>query len=168
MKNILVFILSVFSGIIMAQQTITPPSKEFQQFDFWLGNWDVFKFGTETLAGKSQIQSIIDGYGILENYSVGEGKYQGKSLNKYNPAKQRWEQYWIDNSGLTLFLVGGIKDGKMVLCDEFTGDPKQGINQIIWEPMKNGSVRQTWNLSKDGGKTWTTLFDGEYKKVKNN
>jgi len=55
MKNILVFLLSVFSSIIMAQQIITPPAKEFQQFDFWIGNWDVFKFGTETLAGKSQI-----------------------------------------------------------------------------------------------------------------
>jgi hypothetical protein len=166
MKNILVAIFFGFSVTIMAQQSITPPSKEFQQFDFWIGNWDVYKFGTETLAGKSQIQSIIDGYGILENYSVGEGKYQGKSLNKYNPAKQRWEQYWTDNTGLTLFLTGGFVNGKMILSDEISGDPKLGINQIIWELMKNGNVRQTWNLSKDGGKTWTVLFDGEYKKSK--
>lgn len=152
----------------MSQQSIAPPGKEYQQFDFWIGEWTVFKFGTETPTGKSKIERIIDGYGILENYSVGEGKYQGKSLNKYNPAKQRWEQYWIDNSGLTLFLTGGFVGGKMILSDEVSGDKKQGINQIIWEPLSNGNVRQTWNLSKDGGKTWAVLFDGEYKKVKNN
>ncbi len=166
MKKIFTFLLFISSQLFMAQQTIPTPAKEYQQFDFWIGKWDVYKFGTETITGKSHIQSINDGYGILENYSVGEGKYQGKSLNKYNPAKQRWEQYWIDNTGLTLFLTGGFVTGKMILSDEISGDPKQGINQITWQKLENGNVRQTWNLSKDGGKTWTILFDGEYKKSK--
>ncbi len=166
MKKIFTFLLFISSQLFMAQQAIPTPSKEYQQFDFWIGKWDVYKFGTETFAGKSHIQSINDGYGVLENYSVGEGKYQGKSLNKYNPVKQRWEQYWIDNTGLTLFLTGGFVTGKMILSDEISGDPKQGINQITWQKLENGNVRQTWNLSKDGGKTWTVLFDGEYKKSK--
>lgn len=166
MKYILLFSLFLFSNSFMAQQSLTPPGKEYQQFDFWIGKWDVYKFGTENLAGKSHIESIIDGYGVLENYSVGEGKYQGKSLNKYNPVKQRWEQYWIDNTGLTLFLTGGFINGKMILSDEISGDPKQGMNQITWEKLANGTIRQTWNLSKDNGKTWTVLFDGEYRKSK--
>ena len=150
----------------MAQQPDKKIQELYHQFDFWLGNWDVYKFGTDTIAGKSRIEQIIDGVGIIENY-ITKGKYEGKSLNKYNPAKQRWEQYWIDNSGLTLFLTGGFVNGKMILSDEISGDSKQGINQIVWEKLQNGNVRQTWNLSKNGGKTWTILFDGEYKKSNN-
>jgi hypothetical protein len=165
MKKVLTFVLLTISILMISQ-----PNKElhdhYHQFDFWIGKWDVYKYGTETLAGKSNIESIIDSVGILENYTNASGKYTGKSLNKYNPSKQRWEQYWIDNSGLTLHLSGGITDGKMVLSDELTGDPKQGINRISWEKQKNGTVRQTWNLSTDGGKTWKMVFDGEYRKSK--
>jgi hypothetical protein len=149
----------------MAQQKQDDLQTKYHQFDFWIGKWNVYKYGTTTLAGKSNIESIIDSIGLLENYLTANEKYTGKSLNKYNPAKNRWEQYWIDNSGLTLFLTGNFKDGKMVLDDSEYGDVKSGLNRIIWEKLKNGNVRQTWNLSKDGGKTWEIIFDGEYKKT---
>jgi len=137
----------------------------YHQFDFWLGKWDVYKYGTDTLVGSSRIESIIDSVGLLENFSVPKGTYVGKSLNKYNPAKGRWEQYWIDNSGLTLFSCGGLKDEKMVLDDTEYGDAKNGLNKIVWARMNNGSVRQTWSVSKDNGRTWSVVFDGEYKRV---
>ncbi len=165
MKKIIIILTILITQYMTAQQT--PEDKKnqalYHQFDFWIGNWDVYKFGTETLTGKSNIESIIDGVGLLENYSVAKGKYAGKSLNKYNPEKKRWEQFWIDNSGLTLFLTGAFVDGKMIMDDAESGTVKNELNQIVWEKLKNGSVRQTWNLSKDGGKTWTVLFDGEYR-----
>jgi hypothetical protein len=164
MKKIIFLLVIAFIQNSVAQQQNTKPMQH--QFDFWLGKWDVYKYKSDTLVGKSHIESIIDSVGLLENYSVIKGKYTGKSLNKYNPAQQRWEQYWIDNSGLTLFLTGGLVNGKMILDDAQYGDAKKGLNQIVWEKMKNGSVRQTWNVSTDGGKTWAVLFDGEYKKSK--
>jgi hypothetical protein len=122
MRKTLIFLLFISSFRLLAQQ----PDKElkalYHQFDFWLGKWDVYKYGTDVLAGKSHIESIIDSVGIQENYTVVKGAYTGKSLNKYNPDKKRWEQYWIDNSGLTLFLAGGLIDGKMVLDDTQYGD----------------------------------------------
>jgi hypothetical protein len=166
MKKVFTFVLLFISFFALSQQQDKELKALSHQFDFWLGKWDVYKFGTETLAGKSHIESINDSTGILENYTNATGKYSGKSLNKYNVAKQRWEQYWIDNSGLTLHLTGGFINGKMILSDEISGDPKQGINQIIWEKLENGNVRQTWNLSTNGGKTWKVQFDGEYKKSK--
>jgi len=165
MKKLFILLCFILAQQIVAQQQ-NKNLEKYHQFDFWLGEWDVYKYGTETLAGKSHIESIIDSVGLLENYTVVKGKYVGKSLNKYNPAKDRWEQYWIDNTGLTLFLCGKIVNDKMVLDDVEYGDAKNGLNQIVWEKMKNGSVRQTWNISKDVGKTWAMLFDGEYKRRK--
>lgn len=165
MKKIVFLLFIVFAHQIMAQQQSETRKIKFHQFDFWLGKWDVYIYGTDTLAGKSHIESIIDSVGLQENYSVVNGKYTGKSFNKYNPEKKRWEQYWIDNSGLTLFLTGNLIDGKMILDDTEYGDAKKGLNQIVWKKMENGSVRQTWNVSNDKGKTWTPVFDGEYKRA---
>lgn len=159
--SIVFFLLSPL--LIQAQDSQEDLKEPYHQFDFWLGNWEVYKYGTDTLVGYSQIESIIDGIGLLENYSVVNGRYQGKSLNKYNPARQQWEQYWIDNSGLTLHLAGGLKEGKMVLDDREYGANNQGINRITWEKEADGSVRQSWTVSRDGGQTWTVAFDGLYK-----
>ncbi|TFH26541.1 MAG: hypothetical protein E4H10_06725 [Bacteroidia bacterium] len=103
MKQICILLFLIASQQILAQQASEELTYKNHQFDFWLGTWEVYKYGTDTLVGHSRIESINDGLGLLENYSVALGKYQGKSLNKYNPARERWEQYWIDNSGLTLF-----------------------------------------------------------------
>ncbi len=160
--------LAILLILFTAQQIMAQPSREelslsYHQFDFWLGSWEVYKYGTDTLVGKSRIESIIDGQGLLENYSVTKGPYQGKSLNKYNPAIKRWEQYWIDNAGLSLYLTGGLVNGRMVLDDREHGDAEKGLNRIVWEKEQGGSVRQTWSVSKDSGLSWIVAFDGEYK-----
>jgi len=164
MKKILILICLLAAQHVIAQPPNENSTHRYHQFDFWLGHWDVYKFGTDTLVGESRIESIIDSVGLLENYRAARGKYVGKSLNKYNPAEDRWEQYWIDNAGLTLFLSGGIVDGKMVLDDVARGDPDKGLNKVVWEKLDENTVRQTWSVSKDNGKTWTVIFDGEYKR----
>jgi hypothetical protein len=164
MKKLTFLLLLFASSPAWAQPTGVNLKPLYHQFDFWLGEWDVYKYGTDTLAGRSRIESIIDSMGLLENYQVLRGNYAGKSINKYNAAEKRWEQYWVDNSGLTLFLTGKRVDHKMVMNDALYGDAQRGLNQIVWEPMRNGSVRQTWSLSKDGGKSWTIVFDGEYRR----
>jgi hypothetical protein len=39
-------------------------------------------------------------------------------------------------------------------------------NRITWSPEAEGRVRQHWETSADGGKTYTTAFDGMYHPVK--
>lgn len=159
----LLFILFLLPATFCLGQNNPTPSGKYHEFDFWLGSWDVYATGDEKIIAHSDIETIIDSIGILENYSILGGNYKGKSLNKYNPFTKKWEQYWIDNSGLTLFLSGGIIEGKMVLDDLTTSDGKNGYNKISWEKLANGYVRQIWEISNDGGKTWTISFDGEYR-----
>ena len=40
------------------------------------------------------------------------------------------------------------------------------INRVTWTPLPDGRVRQFWQTSNDGGKTWTAGFDGFYSKKK--
>lgn len=150
----------------LTAQTPPPPPKlpaESRQFDFWIGEWDVTNPAGKT-AGHSRVDSIANGAGLLENWSGAIGGYSGKSLNAYNAAKQQWQQYWVGSDGGVLELTGGIVAGRMVLSAEHEVKGRKTIERITWTPNSDGSVRQHWEQSTDGGKTWSTAFDGLYRK----
>ena len=68
-------------------------SAEARQFDFWVGEWDVF--GPQgRKAGSSVIQRVANGCGILENWTNAVGGGGGKSINFYDPQAKKWFQYW--------------------------------------------------------------------------
>jgi len=154
------FCLSQIAG---AQDSIPFNQQKFSEFSFWVGEWDVYKYGTDTIVGKSSIKSIVDGKGLSEHYSSLAYPYHGTSLNKYNPVNGRWEQFWVDNSGLSLFIHGGIEEGKMILGNEVVRSGKKILNRITWTPMENNEVCQCWDQSYDEGKNWKNVFDGHYK-----
>jgi hypothetical protein len=140
---------------------------EHRQFDFWVGQWDVFVAAGKK-AGKSRVEVIADGCALLEQWSGGGG-VSGKSLNIYSDSDRRWHQTWVDNSGTLLMLTGGFVERSMVMS--MTGpsatDPTATVQQrITWTPAADGSVRQLWESSADAGRTWTVLFDGRYVRVK--
>lgn len=147
------------SPTIKVSPAVISDEEKYRQFDFWIGKWEVFQYGTEKLAGHSLIESILDGKVIRETYSTANSNYAGTSLNKYNPTSGKWEQYWVDNSGLTLHILGQYEDNKMTLQDAALS------NRITWHNLADGTVRQVWEQSTDSGKNWTKAFDGHYKKA---
>jgi hypothetical protein len=137
-------------------------SPEYRQFDFWLGHWEVSNPAGDVV-GTNTITAVSDGCGLHERWESAGGGV-GESLNAYDRRTGSWHQTWVGGRGLVLRLEGGLQDGSMVLEGELMeGD---GILQrITWTPSSGGSVRQHWETSEDGGTTWTTAFDGTYRKV---
>ncbi len=125
------------------------------EFDFWIGDWDVFT-PDGTLAGRSHIAPFANGCGIAEQWT-GAGGGTGRSLNTYDPTDKKWHQYWVGGDGTILQLAGSFANHAMTL--ESAG------NRIRWTPNGDGTVRQVWDVSPDGGKTWQASFDGKYVKV---
>lgn len=160
---------------VVAQQPVPQPSKrpapcmseQHRQFDFWIGEWHVTGPDGKTV-GHSNIESRLNRCVIHEHWQGGGGS-DGESFNIYNAGSAQWEQFWVDNGGNRLHLKGGLVDGRMVLAGEQDKpDPQTGVVQrerITWTPNTDGSVRQLWETSKDGGKTWTVSFDGLYRSV---
>lgn len=72
---------------------------KYAEFNFWIGEWNVYKHDTDTIVGKSKIEAIIDDKVIKETYHSTTSKYRGTSLNKYNARTDQWEQFWVDNYG---------------------------------------------------------------------
>ena len=133
---------------------------EFRQFDFWLGDWDVESAASPGAVSHNRITLINDGCTLREEYTT-PGGYSGTSLNFYDATRKAWHQTWIDNQGAGLFLEGGMQGKSMVLAT--TADPRQ-VNRITWTPLDDGRIRQHWESTTDGGRTWSTVFDGYYKK----
>ena len=137
---------------------------QHHQFDFWIGNWTVTR-PDGRVAGTNRVERIENGCGVQENWK-GAGGGTGRSINAYSEQDGRWHQTWLDSGGLLLHLAGGLHDGSMVLEGETRGrDGKPVRQRITWTPRKDGRVRQLWQQSKDGGKTWQTAFDGLYTRV---
>ena len=159
-----------------AAQQAPPPAPptceapEHAEFDFWVGEWDVYRWRDEwdlaawraanpdATPAVNRISKLHDGCALREEYTTPRG-YEGSSLNFYDRADGRWHQTWIDSTGTALYLSGGMEGDTMVLAD----DPPEGRphSRISWPPQEDGSVRQTWEQSPDG-ETWQVVFDGRY------
>jgi tetratricopeptide (TPR) repeat protein len=133
---------------------------EYHQYDFWVGEWDVTSAGAPGPV-HSRIERLLDGCIIQENW-MPPGVPGGKSWNFYNAATRKWEQVWVAPGG-SFKLEGTFHDGAM----RFEGKvPRAGapdrMDKLTFTPLEGGRVRQYWEQSLDGGKTWTVSFDGTY------
>src|ERR1700761_4900035 len=130
---------------------------EYRQFDFWLGDWDVTNPAGK-VAGHNHVTKEYGGC-VLQEHWTGAGGSLGSSFNIYDPVRKVWHQTWVDNGGTLLEIEGGLKAGSMVMTGEqLQADGTKLLNRITWTP-KDGKVRQHWETSVDGGKTWATAFD---------
>jgi len=164
MKKLILFLSFPFLLSNINAQSEAQENENYRAFDFWLGEWVVYKTGTSDTLGFSTIETIIDSFAIQETYQNARSKYRGTSINKYNGATGQWEQYWIDNTGLTLYLKGQRIENQMILQNMIdTGDGNIG-NRITWTDHSDGSVQQVWEQSYDEGESWSKQFDGTYIK----
>ncbi len=130
------------------------------QFDFWVGDWDVFAPNGK-LAGTNRIEKI---YGCVLHESWKSEKVQGQSFNVFDAERGVWHQTWVDSTGSLLVIEGLFREGALSMSDATLAARRdaKAVNEITWTPQPDGSVRQHWRVSADGGKTWTTSFDGKY------
>ena len=171
MYKLITVAILVFSGFTsMTQMPCGKP--EFRQFDFWIGEWEAFGVnGAKT--GDSKISIILDSCVILEEWTSANTQqgliYKGKSFNSYNSATKQWQQTWTDNTGNTTeFLRGEGSNGKIIYyADKVVGPGgKYFMRRLTFTKIDNDKIRQLGELSKDGGKTWTTEYDLEYRRKK--
>jgi hypothetical protein len=163
--------LQLFLLLLQATPSTTtvPPGvctgPEHRQFDFWIGDWEV-RGAQGRVLGHNRITPILGGCALREEWTSADGKIVGTSHNAYDPKDRRWHQAWVDNGPSRLDLVGGLVGTEMVL-EQRTAPGTSGpgdVQRITWTPLPDGGVRQHWQASKDGGKTWTTAFDGLYRR----
>lgn len=135
-----------------------------RQFDFWVGDWDVFVNGA--LAGRNTVEPMLGDCTLLENWTSA-GNREGKSFNWVDRSSFRepqWRQLWIADQGTTLdYYSGSYSDGAMRFEGHTMSPTGDSIPQKLrFENIAPDTVRQVFEQSNDGGATWVVTFDGLY------
>jgi tetratricopeptide (TPR) repeat protein len=140
---------------------------KLNQFDFWLGQWEVYTDinKTSAIAGTNKIEKMHDGCLLMENWVSAAGN-PGTSMNYYDGTINKWVQHWVSTGGIVINLEGCLEKESMVLTGEIYYQKINGANlrelRGTWTPMDNGVVRQFFEESIDNGKTWYPWFEGFY------
>jgi hypothetical protein len=169
-RNPVVFLALLFGGIGMSNAAAPPApmrctAPEHRQFDFWLGEWQVYG-GSDgaTHLGDNRIERSDNGCWLVEHWHGASGIH-GTSTNAWDAQYRVWRQFWVGADGVVLRLEGGLQDGAMVMTGQLP-NPRGGtqVQRITWTPRADGSVDQQWDTSDDGGATWATSFRGHYRR----
>ena len=142
-------------------------AEPYRQFDFWLGDWEVFDT-VGNKVGENQLIILQDSCAMQENWTSAKGGFTGTSYNYYNAQDKQWRQVWVDNQGGSLQLKGNFNNNKMILRDDLKANNKgvKSYNRITWTPNADGSVRQLWEVFNEKNELKAVLFDGLYRKKK--
>ena len=161
----LIAVLTLPAAPALAATQTACTAAEYRQFDFWVGNWTVTARNGGKLVGTNDVTKPYGNCVVMEHWAGVRGSH-GSSFNTYDSGRHVWHQTWVDDSGTLLLLDGGMQSGSMVLSGASVGtDGKTTLNRIAWTPLPNGTVRQHWTISTDGGRTWTDAFDGIYSRA---
>ena len=168
MKHALTIVIAASAAVGSGaqQQTQRPAcaTNEYHQFDFWVGDWQVTDT-TGQQVGRNHIERTLGGCVLHESWTATDGS-KGESFNIYDRSSGHWHQTWVDEHGLLLQLDGGLRGTSMVLEGErLSPNHTRMLHRITWTPLDARHVRQHWERSADGGKTWETLFDGRYTRA---
>ena len=134
----------------------------YREFDFWVGEWDVF--ANNQKVGTSNVKILQNGCIVEENWATPVQTAQ--SFNFYNPVTKKWHQSYMDSAGGNWMMDGEYKDGAL-RYEGFIYSPQgQTPVRMTFYNLGPDKVRQTAETSADGGKTWTQGWDGLYVRRK--
>jgi hypothetical protein len=135
---------------------------EFHQLDFWIGDWEVFN--KDQKLSDTAVQRALKGCALEEIWSGARGN-DGKGLSTYNERTKKWEYFWVSSSGATSHFAGELLGTEMRFAMDQV-QPDGSIRQRHWSLilLPDGRVRELSVGSGDGGKTWTTEYDYEWRK----
>ena len=164
MKKYLLSISAFFIMLAVTAQNAPKPcsAPEASQFDFWVGNWNLFTADSST--GTNTIYKIMDGCTVQENFSNPKTGYDGKSWSVYNPVAKLWQQTWVDNQGGYIELSGKFEDGKMTLKTQTRtlNDGRKQVYQMVYSNITSNSFDWAWESTTDGGTTWVSGWKIHY------
>ena len=119
-----------------------------REFDFWLGQWDVF--GTDgSQVGTNVVESRVGGCIVQENWTAANGT-RGRSLNMFDRDDGQWHQTWVTEGLGHLRMAGGIQPDDHMLLTGQRVSASSGlllVNTYEWTPIARDSVLQEGKLT---------------------
>ncbi len=134
-------------------------------FDYWAGTFDVWAWSRTAgpPTGVTTNTRDYDGCVIVEHFTSLTSGSVGMSMSFYDVNRRVWRMIWNDDANSSNDFEGTFHDGAM----HFLGwvlDPagRRVMASNTLTPVSPDTIRQTYAVSPDSGKTWVTMSDGRY------
>lgn len=154
------------------EQTAAPArcdTPQHHQFDFWVGDWQVFDAETNQLVAFDRVEKHTEGCIIQQNLTFLTDLYRrpgvkyrlaGIGVNRFDG--EAWLQMWADNQWGAIVLRGSLDtNGSMVLV---TVIPSRNRDvKLVYENRPDGTVRNLQYVAPAGSGKWVKYGDLIYR-----
>ena len=155
------------SGTTALAQQSAPPNPcqaqaEFGQFDFWVGDWNVYQ-SDGSLAGINRITKTDGGCLIREHWRSASGG-TGFSMNFYDVSAAAWRQVWV-SPGAQIDYAGGLDEAGVMRLEGDIHYPASGASAPFrgaWTLQDDGAVLQEFHQQDAETGAWSVWFIGRY------
>lgn len=156
-----------------AAPILTAPACEtpqHHQFDFWLGEWQVFDAATNQLVAFDRIEKLYEGCIVQQSMNFVTDLYRrpgatyrlaGISVNRYDG--EAWMEMWADNQWGAIALRGAPEAGAAMVLKTITPSRHRDL-KIVWEQHAEGSVRILQYVAPAGSGKWQKYGDLIYRR----
>lgn len=112
---------------------------------------------------RARVDVILGGCALRELYEQTDGLV-GESFSIYDASRKKWHQTWVTNRGQLLQIDGQFEGNRLTLQGP-QAKAAGGFETVrgVWSPEGDG-VRETAQISSDGGATWRPLFDIRFRR----
>ncbi len=155
-----------YAAIVASAEGVRYPCRSIHDFDFWAGTFDVGAWSQPTVppSGVAVNTRSYEGCVFVEQFSSKRpGGGGGMSMSFYDVNRRTWRMVWNDDNNSSNDFEGTVQAGVM----HFLGwvlDPagKRVLASNTIERMSADTVRQTYAISPDSGKSWVTQQSGRW------
>jgi len=128
-----------------------------RQFDFWIGDWELYIDGNAV--GEWSVQPELDGKVIRQTGPA------SMTVVVFEPNTQKWHMTWMSNQGHHDVLTGTLQGDKIVMMQPVVREQEGAIGRWTMHDITANSFATDWELSMDGGKTWNMESAITHKRV---
>lgn len=161
-----------FDEVAWAQAAAKYPcaaDSSYQRLAFWVGDWDVVD-STGARYAAQRVHSAVDACAVTAEWT-GLGGSRGLGVSAYDAKLGAWKQVYVTNqvpspAGVFVRKSDASYKGPGVRFIPMI-DPAPGelaVSRVTIMPFGDHGAMQLFEDSRDGGKTWRTVFKAEHRR----
>ncbi len=140
------------------------------QFDFWLGEWQVFDATNDKLVALDRVEKHSEGCIVEQDMTFLTDMYRrpgagyrlsGMSINRYDG--EAWLELWADNQWGAIAMRGGPESEGAMVLRTITPSRHRDL-KIVWQARADGTVRILQYVAPAGSGQWKKYGDLLYRR----
>jgi len=142
---------------------------QHHQFDFWVGDWQVFEAKSNQLVGYDRVEKSSHGCIVQQNLTMVTDLYRrpgvgyrmsGIGVNRFDG--EGWLELWADDQWGAIALRGNPDASDAMVLTSIVPSRNRDL-KLVWQKRPDGSVRALQYVAPAGTGKWELFGDLIYR-----